>query len=203
MASYIKTLKDERENIIYPQTLASAVVTTGGTDAQTILDGCIKAVDLTSMPSFTPPVTTNMIADEAVTEAKIDSTFIDKLFYKPGDNISMSVTPGTGRAAALSLVGGLTTGNADFYVSIPVSKKLDLVNGVTINSMTGYARCHGAYLTNMNNNQDVVAQSTAVYTRVNKDTNRIEALFNRSSGWGATNNAAVSFQVLSYSITFN
>lgn len=74
MASYIKILKDERENIIYPQTLASAVVTTGGSDAQTILDGCIKAVDLTSMPSFTPPVTTNMIANNAVTPAKMSTS---------------------------------------------------------------------------------------------------------------------------------
>lgn len=202
MASYIKTLKEDNGDITYPQTLASAVFI-GNSDVETEMGKFVMAEDIASTSALTPPVTTNMIADEAVTEAKIDSTFIDKLFYKPGDNISMSVTPGTGHAAALSLAGGLTTGNADFYVSIPVSKKLDLVNGVTINSMTGYARCHGAYLTNMNTNQDVVAQSTAVYTRVNKDTNRIEALFNRSSGWGATNNAAVSFQVLSYSITFN
>lgn len=71
--SYIKTLKDERENIIYPQTLASAVVTTGGSDAQTVLDGCVKAVDLTSMPELTPTVTTGVIANGAVTYEKIDS----------------------------------------------------------------------------------------------------------------------------------
>lgn len=148
-------------------------------------------------------IPTGRIADKAVTEDKISSTFIDKLFYKPGDNISMSIEPGAGQAAVLSLTGGLTTGNKDFYVSIPVAKKLDLVNGVTINSMTGYARCHGGYLNNLNSNQNVIAQSTAVSTRLNKDTNRIEALFTRSSGWGATNNAAVSFQVLSYNISFN
>lgn len=72
MASYIKTLKDERENIIYPQTLASAVVTTGGSDAQAVLDSCVKAVDLTSMPALTPAVTTALIADNAVTNSKVD-----------------------------------------------------------------------------------------------------------------------------------
>lgn len=37
MASYVKTLKDERENTIYPQTLASAVITTGGTDIESAI----------------------------------------------------------------------------------------------------------------------------------------------------------------------
>lgn len=74
MASYIKTLKDERENIIYPQTLASAVVTTGGSDAQSVLDSCVKAVDLSSLPSFDPVVSTNMIADNAVTPAKMSTS---------------------------------------------------------------------------------------------------------------------------------
>jgi hypothetical protein len=37
MASYIKTLKEDNGDITYPQTLASAVITTGGTDIETAI----------------------------------------------------------------------------------------------------------------------------------------------------------------------
>lgn len=37
MASYVKTLKEDNGDITYPQTLASAVITTGGTDIETAI----------------------------------------------------------------------------------------------------------------------------------------------------------------------
>lgn len=74
MASYIKTLKEANGDITYPQTLASAVITTGGTDLETELGKYVTATDIASTSALTPPVTTNMIADEAVTAAKVDTS---------------------------------------------------------------------------------------------------------------------------------
>ena len=122
MASYIKTLKDERENIIYPQTLASAVVTTGGSDAQTILDGCIKAVDLSSLPSFTPVVSTNMIADGAVTAAKLDSTMLS----------GMGSYSTTEQATPFTWIDGSTIYKKTFATgALPNNSTLDIPHGIS------------------------------------------------------------------------
>lgn len=73
MASYIKTLKDERENTIYPQTLTSAVITTGGSDLETELGKYVTATDISSTSIITPPIDTSMITDGAITAAKLAS----------------------------------------------------------------------------------------------------------------------------------
>lgn len=75
MASYIKTLKEDNGDITYPQTLASAVFI-GNSDVETELGKCVTAEDIASTSALTPPVTTNMIADDAVTAAKLDSTML-------------------------------------------------------------------------------------------------------------------------------
>lgn len=74
MASYIKTLKEDNGDITYPQTLASAVFTSGGSDVETEIGKYVTAEDIASTSALTPPVTTNMIADGAVTPAKIASS---------------------------------------------------------------------------------------------------------------------------------
>lgn len=72
MASYIKTLKEDNGDITYPQTLGSAVLLTGGADLETELGKFVTAEDIATTSALTPPVQTAMIADGAVTSAKID-----------------------------------------------------------------------------------------------------------------------------------
>ena len=71
MATYIKTLKEDNGDITYPQTKAGAVLLTNGSDLETELSQYVTAEDIASTSTLTPPVQTNMIADSAVTAAKI------------------------------------------------------------------------------------------------------------------------------------
>ena len=76
MATYIKTLKEDNGDITYPQTKAGAVLLNNGSDLETELSQYVTAEDIASTSALTPPVQTNMIANGAVTKAKIDfSTF--------------------------------------------------------------------------------------------------------------------------------
>lgn len=109
MASYIKTLKEDNGDITYPQTLASAVITAGGSDVDSALAtkaniSSLAAVatsglysDLSGTPNLATVATTgnfsdligtastSQIADEAVTDAKIDwdNTNHALLTYQP------------------------------------------------------------------------------------------------------------------------
>lgn len=144
-------------------------------------------------------VGTSQIADSAVTEAKIAQAFKDKLFFKSGDVLqnSSSASPGI-----TNLVGCVTSGNKDFLLTLPVQKSLANISSATINKMKGYARCHGAYLTNLSNG-DAVAQATSITVTIDKVSNCINMCFNRSGGWGATNNSVASMQVNDYKITLS
>ena len=72
MATYIKTLKEDNGDITYPQTKASAVLLTNNSDLETELTKYVTAEDIASTSALTPPVQTNMIADGAVTDDKIN-----------------------------------------------------------------------------------------------------------------------------------
>lgn len=72
MATYIKTLKEDNGDITYPQTKAEAVLLNNGSDLETELSQYVTAEDIASTSALTPPVQTNMIADGAVTDEKID-----------------------------------------------------------------------------------------------------------------------------------
>lgn len=74
MATYIKTLKEDNGDITYPQTKAGAVLLDNGSDLETELSQYVTAEDIASTSALTPPVQTNMIADDAVTAAKIDTS---------------------------------------------------------------------------------------------------------------------------------
>lgn len=72
MATYIKTLKEDNGDITYPQTKAGAVLLTNGSDLETEMAKYVTAEDIATTSALTPPVQTSMIADDAVTAAKID-----------------------------------------------------------------------------------------------------------------------------------
>lgn len=77
MATYIKTLKEDNGDITYPQTKAEGVLLNNGSDLETELSQYVTAEDIASTSALTPPVQTNMIADYAVTDEKIDWTSFD------------------------------------------------------------------------------------------------------------------------------
>lgn len=85
MASYIKTLKEDNGDIIYPQTKGSAVLLDGGSDLESVLatkadastvNQKITVGDVQSTDIVANAVTTAKIANGAVTSAKIDWTTI-------------------------------------------------------------------------------------------------------------------------------
>ena len=90
MASYIKTLKEDNGDIVYPQTLASAVITTGGTDIETAIAskadastvsgkidmGDVTAADLTaSVFSAIYPVGSIYMSATMSTAAQVQAAF--------------------------------------------------------------------------------------------------------------------------------
>lgn len=86
MATYIKTLKEDNGDITYPQTKAGAVLLNNGSDLETELSQYVTAEDIASTSALTPPVQTNMIANGAVTSAKIDwSTTSRPVYYRGKD----------------------------------------------------------------------------------------------------------------------
>ena len=76
MATYIKDLVEDNGDITRPVTEAGAVLLSGGGDLETELTKYVTAEDIATTSALTPPVQTNMIADGAVTGAKIDFSTI-------------------------------------------------------------------------------------------------------------------------------
>ena len=92
MATYIKTLKEDNGDITYPQTKAGAVLLNNGSDLETELSQHVKAEDIASTSALTPPVQTNMIADGAVSNAKIDWSSTSRPIYYRGKDWAKSWT---------------------------------------------------------------------------------------------------------------
>lgn len=92
MASYIKTLKDERENTVYPQTLASAVITTGGTDIESAIAGKADASAVSSK------ITVGNVTPSDLTAAVFDAIY-------PIGSIYMSATMSTAAQVAAAFGG--------------------------------------------------------------------------------------------------
>lgn len=61
MATNIKTLKEDNGDITYPQTVAGAVYTSQGSDAQTVLDSCTRFEEIAVVSEQTPMVSASMI----------------------------------------------------------------------------------------------------------------------------------------------
>lgn len=85
MASYIKILKEDNDDIIYPQTKGSAVLLDGGSDLESVLaakadastvNQKITVGDVQSTDIVANAVTTAKIADSNVTAAKLASNSV-------------------------------------------------------------------------------------------------------------------------------
>ena len=85
MASYIKTLKEDNGDITYPQTLASAVFTSGGSDVESEMGKYVTATDIAST-------------------AEIDLSVLLSKFYPVG-SIYMSATMSTTSQVEAALGG--------------------------------------------------------------------------------------------------
>ena len=92
MATYIKTLKEDNGDITYPQTKAGAVLLNNGSDLETELSQYVTAEDIASTSALTPPAQTNMIANGAVTNAKIDWSSTSRPIYYRGKDWDKSWT---------------------------------------------------------------------------------------------------------------
>ena len=92
MATYIKTLKEDNGDITYPQTKAGAVLLNNGSDLETELSQYVTAEDIASTSALTPPVQTNMIANGAVTNDKIDWGSTSRPIYYRGKDWAKSWT---------------------------------------------------------------------------------------------------------------
>lgn len=121
MASYIKTLKEDNGDTTYPQTLASAVFTSGGSDVESEMSKYVTATDIASTSALTPPVQTNMIADEAVTTAKIADEAVT------ADKIDWSTI-----VAGTINVGSMAAGRQERTVSIPTQANTNYVVLLTL-----------------------------------------------------------------------
>lgn len=116
MANYIKTLKEDNGDITYPQTKASAVLLNNSSDLETELTNYVKAEDIASVADLEHPITTSLIADGAVTTAKIANNTITtddvnwsnfgatwSTFYFPNQSTESTVTRTTKKGTVLTL----------------------------------------------------------------------------------------------------
>lgn len=115
----------------------------------------------------------------------IDTLIQQTFFYKAGDTITLdqNTTPPLG--------GLLTGGNGSIWLALPVKKRLDNINTVTCTAFTSGIRCNNAYLGG-SGTYDFLANATSVATTIDQQTNTIYINFTKSTGWGGTNNSAVS-----------
>lgn len=113
MATYIKTLKEDNGDVTYPQTVADAVRTTKGTTVQTELDQTVTAEEIAQTVTAEGSVTTNMIADGAVTASKLEDTGWVTCPYRSG--YKASTNTGFRDSIRARIIGGV------FYIQGAVS----------------------------------------------------------------------------------
>lgn len=114
MATYIKTLKEDNGDITYPQTKAGAVLLNNGSDLETELSQYVTAEDIASTSALTPPVQTNMIADNAVTSDKIDWTTLGYKHIRSSTEVSVGTSTTTLLSFQLAAGTWLLIGTSDF-----------------------------------------------------------------------------------------
>jgi Microcystin-dependent protein len=94
MATYIKTLKEDNGDIVYPQTTTDAIYTTGGETLETRISKYVTAEDIAQ----------SVAAFGTITAGMIDwTTMVDKIY--PVGSIYMSATLSTAAAVGAALGG--------------------------------------------------------------------------------------------------
>ena len=112
MATYIKTLKEDNGDITYPQTKAEGVLLNNGSDLETELSQYVTAEEIGSTAGVTPAITTAMIADDAITDDKIDWATLAPYWKTVATSTSSSVTlPAGYRFYRVCLIGQKTSTN--------------------------------------------------------------------------------------------
>ena len=159
--------------------------------------GYVDSSDLTS-----GAVTTAKIADGAVTNAKLGVTWenVDGLFYKSGDVITETLSGTYVDGDGVMFSGFLTNSNTRIVISVNASKRLDNITTATVERFHGWVRDNNVYLAN---NIDIVSASTSIRTKVHPSTNSISICFEKTGGWGGTNNTAISAVADDFSITLS
>lgn len=115
----------------------------------------------------------------------IDTLIQQTFFYKTGDTITLAqnITP--------PLNGLLTGGNGTITLCLPAKKRLDNISTVTCTAFTAGIRCDNTYLGGAND-YDFLTNSTSSSFTIDQQTNTIYINFTKSTGWGGTNNSAIS-----------
>lgn len=159
--------------------------------------GWVDSADITN-----GAVTTAKLADGSVTNAKLNVTWdnVDDLFYKTGDVITETLSDTYVDGDGIMFSGFLTNSNTRIVISVNASKRLDNITTATVTRFHGWVRCNNAYLAN---NIDIVSASTSIRTKVHPSTNSISICFEKTGGWGGTNNTAISAVVDDFSITLS
>lgn len=145
--AYVKVLKEDNGDIIYPQTVSTAVFTSGGSDVETEMGKYVTAEEIVSTSAITPVVSTAMLQDEAVTTTKIDDGAVTKA-----------------KVDATTYNGGTENGWTVSY--LPNGKKMWSIKGTfTTSSYTvgvgnwGYAQNIATLPTSVNSINDVYVMS--------------------------------------------
>lgn len=123
---------------------------------------------------------------------------LSELYYKVGETIEF--TDGI-------FHGYTTDSNRKIYLIIPLSKRLDKINSVTINSMTGHIRNSGGYAvqSSIKDGGNDFTSYTIAPTIITEGSSKVSSsikLLITGKTWDLTNNAAVSFVPVSFKMTF-
>lgn len=146
MATYIKTLKEDNGDIVYPQTITDAIYTSGGQTLETRISQYVTAEDIASSVASFGTVTTGMLDDGAVTTAKIDDGAVtsQKIDFT---TINYNATPRViGKFGALNLyevtVGFTFSSTADTWQDLSSSDTIPTMGWVL--SFTGSVYHHSS-----------------------------------------------------------
>lgn len=120
----------------------------------------------------------------------------DALYYKAGDTITLNQdkTP--------PLSGLLTGSNGSIWLGVPVKKRLDNITSITCTAFSAGIRCNGVYLGGANP-YDLLSNATSTTVKIDTEVNMISLSFSKSSGWGGTNNTAISAGNINASFTLS
>ena len=133
MATYIKTLKEDNGDIVYPQTNTDAVFTSTNETLETRISKYVTAEDIAQSVASFGTVTTGMIADDAITTAKIDDDAVTTAKIDDGAVTSQKIdwTTIVEDNLTLSIAGGVTR------MKVVVFGKIAFINLAFTPSATG------------------------------------------------------------------